>query len=236
MLNKSLLPPSYSAHLCSVEDGGAGGEDGGAGGGGGGTPPPEAKPDADKGNEKTFTQADVDKAASAQAAEAKRKATADLAEQLGVTVDEAKKIIAAHQSAEESQKTEAQRAKEAADAAKAEADEAKAEAARERQAAKIERALIKDHIRDDCLEDSLALLKVDADASPEEFTAAIAAFKERRPEFFEATGEESKRTPPPGDPKGKPAGKKPEDAYARGEERAKRSVGTSGYAILENVK
>jgi hypothetical protein len=233
MLTKSLLP-SYFSHLCSVEDGGEGGE----GGSGGGAPPAETpKADADKGGEKTFTQADVDKAASARAAEAKRKATSDLAEQLGVSVDEAKKIIAASKASEEAQKTEAQRAKEAADQAKAEADEAKAEAARERQAARIERALIKDHIRDDCLEDSLALLNVAPEATPEELTAAIEAFKERRPEFFEATDEGgTNRRTPPGDPKGKPTPKKPEDAWARGEERAKRSASTSGYPILEQVK
>jgi hypothetical protein len=233
MLIKNLLPPSYLSHLCSVEDGGDGGEDGGSGGGGA----PAPKADDDKGGEKTFTQADVDKAASARASEARRKATSDLAEQLGVSLDEAKKIIAASKSAEDAQKTEAQRAKEAADQAKAEADQAKAEAALERQAARIERALIKDHVRDDCLEDSLALMKVDAEATPEELTAAVQAFKERRPEFFEAEGGgDPKRTPPPGDPKGKPTGKKAEDAFARGEERAKATVGQSGYPILEQVK
>lgn len=229
MLIKSLLPPSYSAHLCSVDDGG--GEGGEEGGGGGGTPP-APKPE---GGEKTFTQADVDKAASARAAEAKRKATSDLAEQLGVSVDEAKKIIAASKASEEAQKTEAQRAKEEADAAKQQADAEKAEAAAERMAARIERALLKNHVRDDCLDDSLALLKVDADASPEEITAAVTAFAERRPEFFGAEGE-PKRTPPPGDPKGKPAPKKAEDAYARGEERAKRTQAPSVYPILEQVK
>jgi hypothetical protein len=235
MLIKSLLPPNYSNHLCSVEDGGEGGE----GGGSGGAPPAgdAPKPDADKGGDKTFTQADVDKAASARAAEAKRKATSDLAEQLGVSVDEAKKIIAASKSAEDAQKTEAQRAKEAADAAKLEADAAKAEAAAERMAARIERALLKNHVRDDCLDDSLALLKVDADASPEEITAAVAAFAERRPEFFGTADEgESKRTPAPGDPKGKPTPKKAEDAWARGEERAKRSASATGYPILEQAK
>lgn len=233
MLTKSLLPPSYSDHLCSFN------EEGDGGGGGSEGDPPKADPpkdDAGKANEKTFTQADVDKAASARAAEAKRKATSDLAEQLGVSVDEAKKIIAAHQSAEDAQKTEAQRAKEAADQAKAEADAAKAEAAAERQAARVERALIKDHVRDDCLEDSLSLLKVAPEATPEELTAAIEAFKERRPEFFDANGEDPKRTPPPGDPKGKPAPKKAEDAWARGEERAKRSAGSTGYPILEQAK
>lgn len=231
MLTKMLLP-SYTDHLCSVEDDGG---DPAGGGGGGGAPEPKA--DDDKGGEKTFTQADVDKAASARAAEAKRKATADLADQLGVSVDEAKKIIAASKSAEDAQKTEAQRAKEAADQAKLEADAAKAEAAKERQAARIERALIKDHVRDECLEDSLALMKVDADATPEELTAAVEAFKERRPEFFETEGGgDSKRTPPPGDPKGKPAGKKAEDAWARGEERAKRSAASGGYPILQDAK
>jgi colicin import membrane protein len=234
MLSKYLLPDL--SHLFSVED--AGGE---GGSGGGGTPPPapdEGKPAGDGGeNEKTFTQADVDKAASARAAEARRKATADLAEQLGVSVEEAKKIIAASKSAEESQKTEAQRAKEAADQAKREAEEAKAEAARERQAAQVERALIKSRVRDDCLEDSLALLKVDAEASPEEITAAVEAFTQRRPEFFDTdSGDGSRRTPPPGDPKGKPAPKKAEDAFARGEERAKQMRNSTGYPILEQAK
>jgi hypothetical protein len=193
-------------------------------------PDPAPKPD-----EKSFSQADVDKAASARAAEAKRKASSDLADQLGVSVDEAKKIIAASKASEDAQKTEAQKAKEAADAARLEADADKAEAAAERMAARIERALLKSHVRDDCLDDSLALLKVDADASPEEITAAVTAFAERRPEFFGATDEGGSRRPP-GDPKGKPAPKKAEDAFARGEERAKRTQTSSRYPILEQVK
>jgi hypothetical protein len=232
MLNRSLLPqPNYFDHLCSVEDGGTeGGE-----GGGGGAPPKVDPPEG--GGEKTFTQAEVDRAANARAAEAKRKATSDLAEQLGVSVEEAKTIIAASRASEDAQKTEAQKAKDAADAAKLEADAAKVEATAERMAAKIERALIRNHVRDDCLDDSLSLLKVDAEATPEEITAAITAFAERRPEFFDAEGEGGgKRTPPPGDPKGKPTPKKAEDAYARGEERAKKTQASSGYPILEKVQ
>lgn len=232
MLTKRLLPPSYSAHLCSVEDDGGG--EGGSGGGTSLVDPP--KPDDDKGDEKMFTQADVDKAASARAAEAKRKATSDLAESLGVSVDEAKKIIAASKASEDAQKTEAQKAKEAADAARAEADTEKASAAAERMAARIERELFKNHVKDDCLGDSLALLKVDADASPEEIIAAVKTFSERRPEFFGAEEGEGKRTPPPGDPKGKPTPKKTEDAFARGEERAKSLQSSGGYPILQQAK
>lgn len=91
--------------------------------------PPAPTPSGDGEPEKTFTQADLDKHAGRRAAEAKRAAATELAEQLGVSPAEAKKIIEQHQASAEAAKTDVQKAKEAEAAANARADAAEAASA-----------------------------------------------------------------------------------------------------------
>lgn len=77
----------------------------------------------------TFTQEQFNREAGRIRAETKRAAAKELADQLGVSVDEAKQIIEDHRTKTEAEKTEVQRAQEALAAAQREAEEAKAAAA-----------------------------------------------------------------------------------------------------------
>lgn len=237
---RGILPkPNAFDYLCSSDQGGSGGDDGGNGGGGDGGGGNEGG-DGGGAPAKTFTQADLDRAAGARAAEAKRKAEKDIADALGVSVEEAKQIIADRRTADDQDKSDAQKAKDAADRAKAEADTAKADAQRERMSARIERALMREKVRDDRLDSSIKLLEVAPDATDEEVTAAVVAFKESTPEFFgeadpDNGGKGGGGNLPPGDPKGKPVPKKSEDAYARGLERAKAKAGSGTYPALGNA-
>ena len=249
MLDRHLLPNMrpiidtyFSLNGEGEGGGGSGGGNGGEGGGGTGGAP-EPKNDPEPKDEKTFTQADLDRAASARANEAKRKAERDLADSLGVSIEEAKRILKEHADKADLEKSEAQRSKEAADKAKAEADQAKADAAKERMSAKVERALIRSHVRDDRVDQSLLLVTVAPDATDEEIAAAVATFKGTTPEFFSEDeggngGGTGGKPAVPGDPKGKPAPKRTEDGYTRGVERAKKQTGGGDgtYPILQQVK
>lgn len=241
---KSILPRPTLNHYLSVGDAGDGGDggggDGGAGDGGGGSGGGNA-------DDKRFTQADLDKAASARANEAKRKAATDLAETLGVSVEEAKGIIAAHKEAQDKDRSDTDKANKAAAEAKAAADAATASANRAEAKANVTLALVKNGVKVDAIEDSLTILgDIEHDATPDEVEAKVKAFMERRPEFFgspeDAGGDETDPTKanggppaPNGDPKGKPKGKGAEDKFAKGVERAKAAAnGTRTYAFLES--
>lgn len=240
MLNRSLLPHHLDAmsHWLSIEDDGAnGGDNGGNGGGGNGgeNDPPKV--------DKTFSQSDLDSYAGRRAAEARRAAEKELAESLGVPLDQAKRIISDAKKAEDEKKSEADRLRDEAQAAKAAADAAKAEAAADRMAARIERALVQAKVRDDRLDKAVRLLDVPSDASVEDVVAAVEAFKNDTPEFFgganendEPKGGKGGPKPPPSDPQGKPKPPKSEDSFAKGLERAKQaSSGGTGYPILSGA-
>lgn len=107
---------------------GAGGAGGSAGGGQGGDQP-------------RFTQADMNATVARETEAAKRKAEQDIATALGVTLDEAKQIIADRRAADDAKRTEAERAAEAWKTAQTGAEAIKTEAERERHEAKVERAL-----------------------------------------------------------------------------------------------
>lgn len=237
----SILPrPSYADHLLSFNDGDP---DGGAGGdpaGGGGAPPPEPKG-------ATLTKDEVDSIVKGRV-ESTRKATADsIAKDLGVSIEDAKRIIKEAQDRDAAQKTEAERAKDAADAAKADSDKEKEEAAQEKHDARVERlltrALPKD-LDDEALDKRIVkvgrLLDVEVGADEASIKAAIVELKKEMPELFPTDDE---GTPPKGgaprvpssDPNGKPPKKVgQEDAFAKGQERAKAKSGAGGYAILQN--
>lgn len=175
------------------------GEDDGGGGGDGGDPP------------KTFTQAELDKLAGRRAAEAKKAAAKEIADQLGVTVDQAKKIIADAQAADDAKKTDTDRALEAAKAAQAEAEQARADAARERFAAKVERRLTAAGVPEAALARAARLITVDPDADDDALAADIDALKADLPALFQpAANDDSsaggKPKPPPSTGAKPPAG------------------------------
>lgn len=170
-------------------------------------------------DEKTFSQDDVTAAATRAAREAERKTRqrveADLAEQLGCSVDEAKAKLAAAEKAEADKKSAADLALEAAETAKAEAAAEKAAAAKERLAAKVERRLVAagvgQGIEDDAdgkksaaaLARAVRMLDLTPDADDDAIAAEIDALRDEVPALF-TTSTGSGETPPPGVPPAKP--------------------------------
>lgn len=229
-------------------DGGAGGGqgDGGSGSGGsgsgsgGGTPSP------------TFTQADLDRVATQQKAEGKRAAEKAIADQFGVSIEEAQRIIASARENEEKEKSEAQRARDAAEAEKKAAADEKAAAAAEKHSIAVERALIragialpeKDTEADALLSRMARLVDAEVGADSETIRKAVEAVKADFPEKFTKPeeGEEGGdgkggkggqgSGAPNSDPKGGPPKPKLDnDAMERGRERAKAAAGTAGTGL-----
>jgi len=155
-------------------------------------------------DEPRFTQAELDRVAGQTRAEAKRKAEQDVANALGVPLDEAKAIIAERQQRVEAEKTEAQKATEAANKARSEADDAKKTAAQETLRARAVVALVKAKLNPDRLDRATVLLlaDVDADADADAVDAAATKLAEETPEWF--TGEAAQPPPANGNPGGAP--------------------------------
>lgn len=89
----------------------------------------------------TFTQDDLSRVGAKEHRRGKAEAAKALAEQLGMPVDEAKKILAAHQEREEAEATEADKARKEAETAKAELARAASELRATQLRAKIVEAL-----------------------------------------------------------------------------------------------
>jgi hypothetical protein len=164
----------------------------------------------------------------------KTAAANQLATELGVSVDEAKAIIARHREAEDQRKTDADREREAAAREKREAEEAKAEAARERHLAKLERAFLKaaPHLDDEQLAAVVRMSSVETGADDAAIKADVEKLQEKFPQLFKAEGDgdEPKPKPKPKAPSGDPTGTPPkpkqtDDAYSRGAERARAKYG-----------
>lgn len=197
-------------------DGGEGGGEGGEGGGGGGG----------EGEERTFTQADVTRIAKREQDKGRKAAASKLAEELGVSVDEAKRIIAEHRSREEAEKSEAQKAREAADAEKAEAAKAREAAARDRYDTRVERALLRAGVPDagDKLDRVKRMVTADVDSDDDAIRADVDALKKEFPQLFEQP--KGGGPPPSGDPPGHPPKPKgSDDPMKRGAARAKARFG-----------
>lgn len=201
---------------------------------------PNTEPDP--GKEKTdtgrvLTQADVDRIVQDRVGQTKRQTEEAIAKQLGVTVDEAKRIVQEHAKASDKDKSEAQLAREKADREAAEAETVKGQAAQEKHNAVIERVLIKSLPRD--LDDAQLdakvarlsrLLDVELGADADTIKKAVEALKKEEPLMF---GIANGTKAPDSDPAGKPPVKKgAEDAFSRGAERAKSAVSSAQYPIL----
>jgi len=190
----------------------------------GDTKPPATPPVIDP--PKTFSQDDVNRLMGERAAQAKTAAVKEIAEQLGVPVDDAKSIIEKHIKAEKAAMSEAEKA--AADA-KTDREAAAMEltAARlERTSARVTNALSTAGVTDEKTRTEIAVLvaaKLDMsqEATSEQVTAAVNAVKEAVPMLFTAStilppsGEPGKTaTPPP------PGGAAQQTAAERGRSRA----------------
>lgn len=154
----------------------------------------------------SFTQADMDRVAGAARAEARRAATNDLATQLGVTPDEAKKIIDEHQAAREAQQSEVQRAQAAAQAAEARATAAETQAARFGADNTVRLALIAAGMAPAGVDDGLRLVDVDPADDIDAVTAKVAALAGRLPALFTTDGSTTPAPPAGFTPPRPPAG------------------------------
>ncbi|WP_256789828.1 hypothetical protein [Frankia sp. AvcI1] len=140
--------------------------------------------------ERTFSQADLDRIGAREKAQGRKAAAAELAEALGMSVDDAKRIIGEHQARAHADKTEVQRAAEARQAAELAAATAQAEAAQVRHGAAVERALLLAGVAlpEDGADEALAgvarLVTAEPGADAAAITAAVTALKGRFPGLF----------------------------------------------------
>ena len=104
------LPSDYLRIFYDADPGGGGGAPGGDGGAGGGAPAGGAPAGGGEGDEPKFTQAEVDRMMGRTRNEARTAAANELAESLGVSVDEAKAIIEAKRQADDAAKDETTKA------------------------------------------------------------------------------------------------------------------------------
>jgi hypothetical protein len=218
-------------------------------------PAPAPNPTDPPAGGKTFTQEELNKIAAREKAQGKAAGKAEaeqaLAEMLGVSVEEAKTIIADRKAAEDAKKSEADKDREKAAKVLADAEKAKADAALETHSARVERALAREGLVTDDTDEGkkkfarvLRLVTVEVGASLEDVLADVQSVKADFPELFATKtpeGDEGKK------PKGKlpnsdPAGKPPkstggEDKYAAGAKRFEEQAGKSrGYNPLEKQK
>lgn len=215
--------------------------------------PPAADPPASTSSDPTFTQAQVDQMVGRRASEAKRAAAKELAEQLGMTVDEAKTLIEERRQAAEAEKTELQKAQARATAAETERDQARSEKVQADRQALIDRKLLAAGVGQNATDQATAeklLVRAraalaitlpadaDADATDAEITetmALIPGLKGAPP----ANGE----TPKPRAPSGVTAGAQPpaggqgtQSLLERGAERVRASRTDRPADIYANLR
>jgi hypothetical protein len=199
----------------------AGDPAGGQGGAGGGTDPSKGGTE-----DKTFTQADLNRIATREKAEGKAAAEKAIAESLGVSIEDAKAIIAASKEAEDKKKSEADKDREAAAKERTEAEKVRKDAAKELHEARVRTAFAAAGFTgdDDALKRVLPMVTVAEGASSEDIAADVKELKKTlNPDLFGAKkGGAGGGRLPGGDPKGgtpPPAGG--EDAMTRGAQRFK---------------
>lgn len=183
--------------------------------------PPASDPPAggDRDQNQPDPLAELGKVEKRARADGHKAAVAEVADQLGCTVEEAKSLIASVRAAEDAQKSEAQRALEAANQAKAEAEQARSEAAVERVAAKVERRLLAAGVPDTALARAARMVTVAPDADDDAIAAEIDTLKSEVPALFAPAGH---TPPPPGvDPSKQPRHKAPKSGIEAGRERAR---------------
>lgn len=204
---------------------------------------------------KTFTQEQLNEylAKEKRQGKAAGKAEAEqaLAATLGVSIEDAKAIIAKNKEAEDSKKSEADKDREAAAKQRTEAERAVAEANTEKHAARIERALaasgfVADETDEGRKKSSRVqrLVTAEVGASYEDVLGDVQSVKSDFPELFSTKAEGDGKEKPKGgklpnsDPAGKPG--KPnggEDKFAAGQKRFEENVAKNrGYNPLEKQK
>lgn len=244
---RSILPhPTSDFRLLSSNEGGSEGGDGGSGGGApaGTTEPAKTEPTG-------VPQDKVDSIVKERVNETKRSTEERIAKDLGVSLDEAKRLITAAKAKEDSEKSEAQLAREKADAERAAAETEKGQSAQAKHEAKVERHILRNlslvdeagkPLEDDVIDKKVSRIArlVDAETGADDDTikAAVKSLKDEEPLLFGqqsdgGSGNNGGTPPASGDPKGTPPTKPgAEGAYERGRKRAKEHSGGGEYPIL----
>lgn len=216
--------------------------------------PPVVDPPVVPVEDKTFTQAQLNAISAREKAQGKAAGKAEaeqaMADMLGVSIEEAKAIIAERKTAEDAKKSDADKDREKAAKVLADAEKAKADAALETHAARVERALAREGLVTDDTDEGRKkfervqrLVTVEVGASLEDVLADVQSVKADFPELFggaktvEGDGKKPKGKLPNSDPAGKPkAPNGGEDKYAAGANRfAEEQTRHRGYNPLEKT-
>ncbi len=166
---------------------------------------------------RTYTRAEVDaeiaRIATREKTQGRKAAANEFAETLGMSVDDAKRIIGEHQARADADKTEVQRAAEARQAAELVAATAQAEAAQVRHTATVERALLLAGVAlpedgaDEALSGVARLVTAEPGADAAAIAAAVTVLKGRFPGLFAKPATGAAGDPGPG-PRGQNNGGK----------------------------
>lgn len=178
-------------------------------------PPPPPPKDPPKDPDKKFDQDEVSRMMTREKREGKEAAERKMAEDLGMSLTEAKALIKSQKDAADAKKTDQERALEATtkerDDAKAEANEAKAEAF----VSKLEAKLLRAGCKPEKIDKATKLIDVSYGDDDDKVTDAIKSFQEDESEWFTTTeGSEQDPKGPPGQrlPKQpRPSGKSVDD-------------------------
>lgn len=186
------------------------------------TPPaPAPTPPTPPANEKTLTQSQVNDIVATRTTEAKNKAMEDLAKDLGVPIEDAKRIVKERQDADAKNQTELERSEAARKAAESDRDDKVSAKDLELHAERADRQLIAAGAEDDDakLERLRGMLTVKPGASKDDVKADVEKLKKDFPALFAEQAPPTRRTS--SDPPRKPGGGKVSDtAYQRGLDRA----------------
>lgn len=212
---------------------GGGGTDGKAESGNSGSTEPNSQ------NDRRFTQDEVTRIAATEKHEGKKTAVKEVQERFGMSLEEAEKIVKEARERKDAEKSEAQKATEAAAKREQEAKAASALAAKSLKEVTIIKQLVLAGMNPEKVDRYARLIEVDDEATSEQIIQAVAELKKEEAHLFEASTVEKKtsseRKLPSSESidnkKKAPAGT--EDAYARGQERAKaRSRQRTSYSPI----
>jgi hypothetical protein len=196
-----------------------------------GTPPPPTTTPPSSTDEKLLPQSKVNEIVASRTAEAKAKAMEDLAKDLGVPLEEAKRIVKERQESDEKNQTEIEKERKLRVDAETDRDSKVSTAATELHAERSDRALIGAGAEDDDgkLERLRGMLTVKVGASKEDIKKDVEKLKTDFPALFEAsTGTPPPRVPRTTDPPKGPGRTTTSDAMQRGRERAEKDFNQSG--------
>lgn len=182
---------------------------------------PETDPEApgEKKAERTFTQEEVNRYNTKAKRDGEKAATQKLADELGMSVEEAKALISATKERQEAEQTALEKAENAAKQREADA-EAKAKAAELKEHnLNVKAALLEAGVPKGKLAKATRLLDAEVGASEEDIAAEVESLKEDWPEVFATASETTTGGAPSGMPSGKPGTSSVGESSAEREQR-----------------